>query len=60
MDVQAAVERPYVHILAAGSSSAADNIALAADRVDCLKEWNTETLCTTQGIELSDVLRFFI
>ena len=59
MDVQAAVETPYVHILAAGSSSAADNIALAADRVDCLKEWNTETLCTTQGIERSDVLRFF-
>ena len=33
MDVQAAVERPYVHILAAGSSSATDNIALAADRL---------------------------
>ena len=56
--VQAAVERPYIHILAAGSSSAADTIALAADRVDCLKQWNT-ALYTEEGTEITDVLHFF-
>ena len=58
VNVQAAVERPYIHILAAGSSSAADNVALAADRVDCLNEWR-QTLSTADGTQLSDVLRFF-
>ena len=58
LNIQAAVERPYIHILAAGSSSAADTIALAADRVDCLKQRNT-ALYTEEGTEITDVLRFF-
>lgn len=55
VDVQAAVERLYIHILAAGSSSAADLVALTADRVDCLKEWKT-TLQTEDGTNVTDVL----
>ena len=58
VDVQAAVERPHLHILAAGSSSAEDLVAFTADRVDCLKEWKT-TLQTKDGTQVTDVLRYF-
>ena len=36
VDVQALVERPYVHLLTGGSSSVADSTALSADRLDCM------------------------
>ena len=52
VDIQAAVERPYIHILAA------DQMAIAADRVDCLRKWET-TLQTEDGTNVTDVLRFF-
>ena len=36
VNVEAMVERPYQHLLAAGSSSAADHIALTVCRLDCI------------------------
>lgn len=58
VDIQARIERPYLYILAAGSSPAADQVALAADRVDCLKDFST-TLQAQDGKEVTDILRFF-
>ena len=37
VDIQAEVERPYIHLLAAGSSTASDHIAFTADRMECVK-----------------------
>lgn len=34
VDIQAEVERPYIHLLVVGSSSASDHIAFTADRVE--------------------------
>lgn len=58
MDILSQIERPYLHILAAGSSSGADHMAFTADWEDCLKNFNA-TLQTQEGTEVTDVLRFF-
>jgi len=46
-------------MLAAGSSSISDRLALIADRVDCLQDLSNN-LQTSGGIEVIDSLRFFI
>ena len=58
VNVQAMVERPYLHLLAAGSSSAADHIALTVDRLDCIRTMGT-TLHAQDGSQITDTLRFF-
>ena len=45
--------------MAAGSSSAADSIALAGDRVDCLCEWTKESVSTSEGPQFNDTLQSF-
>ena len=58
VDVQAEVERPYIHLLVVGSSSATDHIAFTADRVECVKALDTP-LQASDGTHIKDVLRFF-
>ena len=58
VDVQALVERPYVHLLAAGSSSASDHIAFTVDRLEWVKALDT-TLQAPYSSEVADVLHFF-
>ena len=58
VNVQAMVERPYLHLLAAGSSSAADLLALMAARLDCVRTMGT-TLRAEDGTLVTDTLRFF-
>lgn len=57
VDVQVEVERPYIHLLAAGSSTASDHIAFTPDRVKCVKALET-TLEAADGTHLKDILRF--
>ena len=58
VDVQAEVEHPYIHLLAAGSSTASDHIAFTPDRVECVKALET-TLQAPNGTHLKDILCFF-
>ena len=58
VDVQALVERPYVHLLAAGSSSASDHIAFTVDRLEWVKALDS-TLQAPYSTEVADLLRFF-
>lgn len=58
VDVQALVERPYLHLLVAGSSSASDHMAFTVNRLECVKALDT-TLQALGGAEVTDVLQFF-
>ncbi len=58
IDIQATVETPMIHLLAAGTSSIDDQAALLQDRIDCLKSLS-ENVTTSNGIEISDQLVFF-
>ena len=57
--IQSIVERPVVHLMAAGSSAVEDQLALLQDRIDCLGELTTNTV-STSNIEITDKLRFFV
>ena len=57
--VQSVVEQPAIYLLAAGSSSVDDQVALLQDRIDCLLDLTTE-LNTSKGIKICDKLKFFI
>ena len=39
--MQSHVERPVIHLMAAGSSAVEDQLALLQDRIDCLGELTT-------------------
>ncbi len=58
VDVQAVVEQPEIYLLALGSSSVEDQAALVGDRLDCMIQLSS-TVVATNGIEVSDTLRFF-
>lgn len=58
VDVQAELERPYIHLLVVGSSSASDHIAFTADRVECVKALDI-SLQAPDGTHIMDKLRFF-
>ena len=58
VDVQALVERPYLHLLVVGSSSALDHMAFTADRLECVKALDT-TVQAPGGTEVTDILWFF-
>ena len=57
-NLQQCIEEPHIHMLAVGSSSISDQLALIADRVDCLQDLSTN-LHTSGGIEVINCLRFF-
>ena len=57
--VQSVVEQPAIYLLAGGSSSAEDQVALMQDRIDCLLDLQTK-LNTSKGIKIRDKLKFFI
>ena len=56
-DLEALVERPYIHLLAVSSSSASDYISLTVDRLECVKTLNT-TLQAPDSAEVTNVLYF--
>ena len=58
-NIQATVENPIIHILAACSSSVDDQAAIVQDRVDCLPEL-ADPLKTSGGITITDELLFFV
>lgn len=57
-NLQSVVEQPYMYMIAAGSSSAEDQAALIADRVDCLYDLKDEIM-TDEGIPVRDIMHFF-
>lgn len=57
-NVQAQVECPYLHLLAAGSSCVQDHTVLTTDRLDCVQTFGT-TIRALDGTLVTDTLRFF-
>ena len=57
--VQTMVEEPELYMISLNSSTVEDQAALIADRVSCLYDLAEPTL-TTNGVEITDKLRFFI
>ncbi len=57
-NIQEQVEQPHIYMLAASSSSISDQLALIADRVDCLHDL-PKTVKTSEGVEVNDHLVFF-
>ena len=58
ISVEAEVEQPEVHIFAAGSSSAEDQVALVGDRMNCLFDLQAP-IQTEGGVTVSDTMRYF-
>jgi hypothetical protein len=58
--IQSVIERPVIHIMAAGSSSVEDQLALLQERLDCLDDLSTTITSTSSNIAVTDTLRFFI
>ena len=56
---QSLVERPKLHIIAAGSPSIEDQIAIIQDRIDCLHELPHQ-LTSNNGVVIQDNLKFCI
>ena len=57
--IQSLVERPVVHLMAAGSSAVENQLELLQDRIHCLGELTTK-IVSTNNIEIIDKLRFFV
>lgn len=57
-NIQEQVEQPHLYTLAASSSSISDQLALIADRVDCLDDL-PKVVKTSEGVEVTDHLVFF-
>ena len=57
--IQSLVERPIIHLFAAGSSSGDDQMALLQDRIDCLYDLSLH-LTSSKSIPIRDELKFFI
>ena len=58
VNIQAEVEQPEIHLLACGSSSVEDQVALIGDRLTYLRELS-KPVKTETGMEITDTLRFF-
>ena len=56
---QSLVEWPVIHLMAAGSSSVEDQLALLQERLDSLNDLST-VITTSTNIAITDTLRFFI
>ena len=57
--IQSLVERSKLYIMAAGSSSIEDQVAIIQDRIDCLHELSTN-LTASNGVVIYDKIMFFI
>lgn len=57
--IQSLVETPSIYMLAAGSSSTEDQVALLQDRLDCLFDLSTE-ISSSNGVIVCDKLHFFV
>ena len=57
-NLQQLIEEPHIHLLALGSPSISDQLALIGDRVDCLLKLPT-LLQSSTGVTVSDTIRFF-
>ena len=58
IDVPAFVQIPEVHIIAQSSSSTQDQLLFIDVRKECIEEMS-DTLKTTAGVEVHDIVRFF-
>ena len=58
VDVPAILDEAEVHILGRSSSSTNDQLMFIETRRECLKEIK-EKVCTSNGVEVVDVIRFF-
>ena len=59
INLQSTIERPVIHMIAAGSSSIEDQASLLQDRIDWLHSLS-ENITTSSGITITDRLCFFI
>ena len=57
-DLQTYIEEPEIHVLAMNSSSIEDQAALISDRMECIRQLNTD-LKAADNIAISDKLLFF-
>ena len=57
--IQSLVERPKLYIMAAGSSSVEDQVAIIQDRIDCLHELSAN-LTASNGVVIHNKMSFFI
>lgn len=57
--MQAYIEEPEIHVLAINSSSIEDQAALISERMECIRELNTD-LKTADNITISDKLLFLV
>ena len=58
VDVQSLVERPHIYILARCGSSEAEQLTYIKTRKTCLESLGN-TVVTSSGVEITDVMRFF-
>ena len=59
ISIQTLVERPVIHLIAAGTSAVDDQLALLQDRIDCLHDLSL-SITSSNGINVNDKLKFFI
>ena len=59
MNIQAEVEQPEIHLLALGSSSVEDQVALIGKRIACIWELS-KPVKNEMGIVITDTLRYFM
>ena len=57
-DIQQIIEEPYIHMTAACSSSAEDQVALISDRLECLSDLS-KPLKASNGVQVHNELCFF-
>lgn len=57
--IQTLIERPVIHLMAAGTSAVDDQLALLQDRIDCLNDLSTN-ITSSNSINIHDKLKFFI
>ena len=59
IDEPALIEKPEVHIIARSSSSTEEQLLFVQTRRECLEQMKN-TLKTATGVEIRDVVRFFL
>ena len=57
-NLQSIIERPYIYLLSAGSSSVEDQATLVPDRTECLQDLG-QSIVASNGVEIVDTLQFF-
>ena len=57
--IQTLIERPVIHLMAAGTSAVDDQLALLQDRIDCVNDLSTN-ITSSNSIIVHDKLKFFV